>query len=432
MLTLNGVQLNFIPSDWPTTQLGTLFEIQQGKAIGKKARKGESLYPFLRTANIHWGKLNLSQLDTMDFNEKERKRLTLAPGDLLICEGGDIGRTSIWMGEIENCYYQNHLHRLRAKRGDIEPEFYMRWLEAAFKLLGLYVGEGNITTIPNLSKSRLSSFTVPFPPLPEQRAIAYVLRTVQRAIEATEKVIAATKELNKSLTKHLFTYGPVPIDQIDKVKLKQTEIGLIPEHWEVVSIGELGDVRTGKTPPTKQKKYWDGPIPFITPIDLIGSEVRDVQRSVSKEALEILKPLPAGTVLVSCIGYIGKVGIVTDEIAVTNQQINAIIPFSENVEPWFLLYALLKENHRLVNTAAVTTIPIVNKSNFKAFVLPLPPLEEQQAIADILCAVQRVEETNNENSTSLRALFSSLLHNLMTGKIRVRDIEEVLARAESS
>lgn len=222
-----------LPSEWKICKLQDLFSIQQGKALSKKYRNGKSPFPFLRTANILWGKLELIPLDEMDFTEQERERYALMPGDLLVCEGGDIGRTAIWNGEIQDCYFQNHIHRLRTDRDYVVPRFYMYWMQAAIKQLRLYTGEGNITTIANLSKSRLGSFIVPLPPLKEQSAISGILSLAQEAIEATEKVISATKELKKSLMQYLFTYGPVPVDQADQVPLKETEIGMIPEHWEV-------------------------------------------------------------------------------------------------------------------------------------------------------------------------------------------------------
>ncbi|HID37897.1 MAG TPA: hypothetical protein EYP36_00075 [Calditrichaeota bacterium] len=81
----------------------------------------------------------------------------------LFCEGGDIGRTAIWKNEMEGIYYQNHLHRVRAKVNETEPEFILNWMQYAFLYGKVYFGRANTATIPNLSKSRLSEFTIPKP-----------------------------------------------------------------------------------------------------------------------------------------------------------------------------------------------------------------------------------------------------------------------------
>ncbi len=226
----SNTDIGFFPNDWNVGRIDNFFEIQQGKQVSKSNRVGKNQRPFLRTSNIYWGKIVLEELDYMHFSEDEEARYRLEKNDLLVCEGGDIGRTAIWNQELENCYYQNHLHRLRAKKGDIDPLFILQWLEYSFGYGKVYFGRANVTTIPNLSKSRLSELIIPQPPLPEQRKIAHVLSTVQKAIEQQDNLIRTTTELKKALMQKLFTEGTRGETQ------KETEIGLVPESWEVVRI----------------------------------------------------------------------------------------------------------------------------------------------------------------------------------------------------
>lgn len=118
--------------------------------------------------------------------------------------------------------------------------------------------------IPNRGYNRhfriLKEIPIPLPPLPEQRAIAYVLRTVQEAKEKTEKVIEAARELKKSLMHRLFTYGPVPFHDADKVKLKETEVGMVPEEWENKNLGEAVTLQRGKDLPVKKRKSGNYPV----------------------------------------------------------------------------------------------------------------------------------------------------------------------------
>ena len=203
---LKETEVGLISEEWDVVGLGDLFEIQQGITLCREPSPDKFLKPFLRTSNVFWGKIDLSNLDSMYFSEKQLQSLTLKSKDLLICEGGDIGRTAMWNEQIAECCHQNHLHRLRAKNGlETLPEFYMYWMQFGMLIRGLYSEEGNKTTIPNLSRSRLSNFLIPIPPLPIQKEIADTLSTVDAKIEAEENKAKALEKLFQSLLNDLMT-----------------------------------------------------------------------------------------------------------------------------------------------------------------------------------------------------------------------------------
>ncbi len=241
-------ELGFLPESWKVVIIDELFNVQQGKQLSsRESREDKIEKPFLRTSNLTWGKVVVKTVSKMFFTPEEFEKLKLQPGDILVCEGGDIGRTALFNGELEECAYQNHLHRLRLKNQDNSGLFFVFWMNYAINQRKMYVNDANRTTIPNLSGSRLKNFKIPLPPVDEQRKIAYVLSTIQNAKEKTEQVINALKELKKAMMKHLFTYGPVSLKDVDKVKLKETELGMIPEKWDVVSLGDVANIKYGKT-----------------------------------------------------------------------------------------------------------------------------------------------------------------------------------------
>lgn len=281
--------------------------------------------------------------------------------------------------------------------------------------------------IPNRGYNRhfnlLREKIVPLPPLPEQRAIAHVLRSVQEAREKTEAVIKAAKELKKSMMKYLFTYGPVPPSEAENVPLKETEIGMMPEEWEVVRLRDIGNIITGNTPSKKVKEYWEnGEIDFIKPPDLQNRIISTYSERISKKAIKKARIVKEGSVLVSCIGIIGRVGFASNTIAF-NQQINAIEPYNSCVDSWFLFYALQTQQNQIENLRSFTTVPIVSKAKFVDVKIPLPPLPVQQKIASILLAIDEKIQMEENKKKALEELFKTLLHNLMTAKIRVNNLE---------
>lgn len=198
-------EIGVVPEHWKVVSIGRLFDVQQGKAVSPETRRGLSPNPFLRTSNVLWGKIDLTHVDTMDFSKDEVDYYALREGDLLVCEGGEVGRSAVWHGGVEMCCYQNHIHRLRPITQDVDPEFYMYWMQSAILLLGQYRGAGNKTTIPNLSKNRLKQLPVPKPPIKEQRAVVFVLKAAQTLSEALESRRRANEDLFRTLLRNLTT-----------------------------------------------------------------------------------------------------------------------------------------------------------------------------------------------------------------------------------
>jgi type I restriction enzyme S subunit len=198
----------------------------------------------------------------MHFSEAEQSRLELRANDLLVCEGGSIGRTALWNNEVEGCLHQNHLHRLRVKGERADAQFGVYWLWYAFDVAKLYFGRGNVTTIPNLSQSKLAELPMALPPLPEQKTIAHILSTVQRAIEAQERIIQTTTELKKALMHKLFTEG------LRHEPQKQTEIGPLPETWVVVAFDKFVTLQRGYD--LRKQDFREGPVPVIGATQVIG------------------------------------------------------------------------------------------------------------------------------------------------------------------
>ena len=250
MVSIIHSEIGFHPADWSIQRVDSLFDIQQGKSVSKAHREGDNQKSFLRTKNVFWGKIDFSELDHMHFTSTEEARLKLQAGDLLLCEGGDVGRTAIWNNQTEGCYYQNHLHRLRAKSKEVEPLFALYWFWYAFEIANIYVGRSNVTTIPNLSQSKLSGLQIPKPKIDEQRRIAHVLSAFQTAIEQQTRLIALTRELKAALMRQLFTEG-LPADRPHRSSRpvrsqKMTDIGLVPEDWEIVKLGQVFETQLGK------------------------------------------------------------------------------------------------------------------------------------------------------------------------------------------
>lgn len=420
-----------MPTDWRIVRIDDLFAIQQGKQVSEKNRNGERQRPFLRTKNVYWGRLDLTELDAMHFSEEDERRLRLLPGDLLTCEGGWVGRTAIWNGEASDCLYQNHLHRLRRISTDTDPEFVLYWLWYAFEIGEVYFGRQNATTIPNLSKSRLGELPMPSPSGDEQRQIAAILSAVQRAIEREERLIALTAELKKALMHKLFTKGTRGEPQ------KQTEIGPVPQSWVLKRCNELCPTISVGVVVKPRSYYVDAGVPAFRSFnvrednlitdDLVYFSHMDNAGVLSKSRLR------AGDVLIVRTGYPGTSCVVPKEFDGANCIDIIFARPGSHVESSYLSRFLNSEAGRRQATVSSHGLAQqhLNVGAVKHVLVPLPALDEQREIAAGLAAVDRKAATHMQLVKLLSDLFRTLLHQLMTAQVRVHDLDlSALAAAQ--
>lgn len=277
---------------------------------------------------------------------------------------------------------------------------------------------------PRTSWSSLRAFKVPLPTLPEQRAIAHVLQTVQQAREAIERVIAAARELKRSLLRYLFTYGPVPVEEADKVPLKETEIGAVPEHWRVAPVGS---VSTRLQYGLSERGAPVGDYPILRMNNLMDGHVAPANLqyvNINQEVFDRFR-LSRGDVLFNRTNsheLVGKVGLfdLPGEYVFASYLVRVAV--ATPTMPEYVAYILNegRTQARLKRLAArAVSQSNISASKLRDFPIPLPPPAEQQHVVEALTAVDHKIAAEGQRRKALDTLFKSLLEQLMSGARRV-------------
>lgn len=201
--------VGWIPKEWDVDNIGSLFHIQLGKMLSRAAKTGRWTASYLGNKNVQWDKVDLSNLEQMDFNPAEREKFKLIKGDLLVCEGGDVGRTSMWEGEMADCYYQKAIHRLRPKDGRMIPLLMLRIMRYA-KDTGAFTDFTSQTSIAHLTQEKLCKINVMIPKVDEQILMIDRLNGIDQKIN-TEKAFLQKLVVQKSGLMHDLLTGKVEV-----------------------------------------------------------------------------------------------------------------------------------------------------------------------------------------------------------------------------
>jgi type I restriction enzyme S subunit len=410
-------KISFIPKDWKTYRVVDLFAVETGTTPSTKQKD------YWENGAINWvTPSDMSRLDNrIKIGNSERKisekalkdcNLTLMPvGSIIISTRAPVGYVAVLQ---ENSTFNQGCKGLILRPGnEADTVFYYYYLLSRRQELQNLSGG---STFKELSKDRLESLKILFPPLSEQKRIAEVLSTVDQAIEKVGKAIEKTKRLQKGLMQELLT------KDIGHKEFKDTEIRMIPKNWGVRKIEEISlDFVSGGTPSTSNKKYWNGDIPWMTSAFITEREIRAGQRYITKEGLKnsATNIVPKDNLVVATIVGIGKAAINRIDLAIS-QDLTGVIIDKKQAYPDFLYWALTNSETKLKSLAQGSTIKGILREGLGKIKLPLPPLPEQQKIAEILASVDKRLELLREKKESLQRTKKGLMNDLLTGKRRVR------------
>ena len=175
-----------------------------GKMLDKKSQTGKSKLPYLANFNVQWFQFKLDNLNMMDFNEKEQIEFSLEDDDLLVCEGGEIGRCAIWHNEITPCYFQKALHRVRCNKSIIIPIYLAWWFKFNCDNNGFSEIEGAKATIAHLPGAKLKKLPIAVPPLTLQNQFADFVKQVDQSKSILQQELDKVQMLFDSLMQEYF------------------------------------------------------------------------------------------------------------------------------------------------------------------------------------------------------------------------------------
>ena len=195
-------------SKYKKVRLDSIAQTRLGKMLDKKQQTGEHPARYLANHNVQWFRFDLDELEMMDFTDDDREEFALHDGDLMMCEGGEVGRCAIWHNQLEECYFQKAIHRIRCNTDVVLPE-YLAW---HFKIAadeGLLVKHTNASTIAHLSGVKLKALQIVLPPIDGQREFVRFSKQVDKSKFALQKALDDLDAMTKKLMSEELGLGNV-------------------------------------------------------------------------------------------------------------------------------------------------------------------------------------------------------------------------------
>jgi type I restriction enzyme S subunit len=409
-----GKQLEYsesLPPSWSVTSVGEIGRYLNGFAF-KPTQWGTEGLPIIRIQNLNDRNKPFNYYDG-EVPEKYRIR----DGDILISWSASLG-TYRW--NRGDAWLNQHIFKATPKLGELTDEFFYWVMVHGIERIA---GNARGSTMKHVTGKEFANSQIALPPLPEQKKIAHILSTVQRAIEAQERIIQTTTELKKALMHKLFTEG------LRHEPQKQTEIGPVPESWEVVKIKDhCTDSAFG--PRFGSELYAaDGNILTLRTTDM-EDDGRIDYNTAPLARIDYAKfekhYLQVGDIVVSRSGTCGIASVFEGyPLPVLPGAFLIRLRMKESVQPMFLRHYINSPVGRpyVLQLAQGAIQKNISGTRLGDLLIPLPSRAEQDEISAAVGTVDQKLAIHRQKHTANQDLFRTLLHELMTAKTRVHDLQ---------
>lgn len=410
-----------VPAHWRTPPVYARYEVQLGKMLDERQITKRFLAPYLRNTDVQWGGINVDDLPEMDFDESEQKRYALRPGDILMCEGGEIGRCAIWDSD-GRCFYQKALHRLRPTTDKDDPRYLVLVLRAAVEA-GLFSSRASAATIQHLPAEKLRVVRYPAPPIEEQRAIVdRVSRQTARLdalVAAKQRLIDLLAEKRKAIVATAVTRGLDP--KVNRRDSGVPWLGDIPAHWETERARWLFRERDVRSTTGEEEMLTVSHLTGVTP----RSE-KDVNmfEAETNEGYKLCEP---GDLVINTLwAWMGAMGIAPVK-GIVSPAYNVYEPrprlVPAYVDALVRLPVFAQEVTRYSKGVWSSRLRLYPEGFFEVY-LPVPPQEEQRAIvahiARETAKLDAVRAATERTIALLKERRSALIAAAVTGQLDVR------------
>ena len=362
-----------LPSGWAVVELQAVADTQLGNTLSRDAREGPHQYPYLRNKNVRWHGFDLEDLRQMSFTADEVVKYRLQPGDLLVCEGGEVGRCAVWQGHRSLVFFQNAIHRVRTRDG-VYPswiENYLRFCSETDQLSEHAIG----VTISHLTQYRLRQLRIPLAPTVEQE------RIIRRVEEVLTRLDMVDTTLSSLLNKVLLLRSLILTDAFHADRD-------VPLHWISTTIGEVADVQLGRQ---RSPKHHTGKQmrPYLRAANVTwnGISVEDVKEmNFNDREFERYRLEPGDLLLNEASGTPNEVGkpVIWDgeiEECCFQNTLLRLRPREVNLDYLYWYCYLSALTGRFGEAGRGVNIRHLGKRGLSRFPIPVAPRSEQTLIA---------------------------------------------------